>query len=42
MQYFSKFGGNVAAAVAALALTMSVFVGYFAPAMSAPVAVLLA
>lgn len=42
MQYFSKVGGNVAAAVSAFAITMAMFVGYFAPALSAPLPVLLA
>lgn len=42
MQNLSKFGGNVAAAVSALALSMALFVGYFTPALSAPVPVLLA
>ena len=42
MQQFSKMGSHVAAAVSALALTMAIFVGYFAPAMSAPIPVLLA
>lgn len=42
MQHFSKIGGNIAAAVSAFAITMALFTAYFAPAMSAPVPVLLA
>lgn len=42
MQYFSKIGGNVAAAVSAFAITAALFVGYFTPALSAPIPVLLA
>lgn len=42
MQYFSKIGGNIAAAVGALAISLAMFSAYFAPVMSAPVPALLA
>jgi len=42
MHYFSKIGGNVAAALGALAITMAIFSAYFAPVMASPVPVLLA
>jgi hypothetical protein len=42
MQYLSKIGGNVAAAVSALAITMALFTAYISPAMATPVTVLLA
>lgn len=42
MQNFSKIGGNVAAAMGALAITMAMLSAYFAPVMAHPVSVLLA
>jgi hypothetical protein len=42
MQYLTKIGGNVAAAIGALAITMAMFSAYFGPVMAAPVPVLLA
>jgi hypothetical protein len=42
MQYFTKIGGNVAAAIGALAITMAMLSVYFAPVMASPVPVLLA
>lgn len=42
MQYFTKIGGNVAAAVGALAITMAMFSAYFAPVMASPIPALLA
>lgn len=42
MQYFSKIGGNLAAAVSAFAITAALFSAYFAPVLSTPVPVLLA
>jgi hypothetical protein len=42
MQQFSKIGGNVAAAIGALAITMAMLSIYFAPVMAHPVPALLA
>jgi hypothetical protein len=42
MQKFSKIGGNIAAAIGALAITMAMLSVYFAPVMASPVPVLLA
>jgi hypothetical protein len=42
MQYFSKFGGNIAAAISAFAITAALLSAYFAPVLSTPVPVLLA
>ena len=42
MQNFSKMGGNIAAAIGALAITMAMLSAYFAPVMASPVPVLLA
>jgi hypothetical protein len=42
MRYFSKIGGNVAAAIGALAITMAMLSSYFAPVMASPIPGLLA
>ena len=42
MQYFTKIGGNVAAAVGALAITVAMLSAYFAPVMASPIPALLA
>ncbi|HTM96844.1 MAG TPA: hypothetical protein VL100_13670 [Croceibacterium sp.] len=42
MQYFAKIGGNIAAAVGALAITMAMLSVYFAPVMAHPIPALLA